>query len=310
MELGIDFGGTAVKIGLVDDGALVASEAVPIAGTTADLEAAAAAAARLTGDAAPDAVGLAVPGVITANGRGMLRANDKYSFLRGADLVEWAQQIFRAPAVVENDARAALIGEVTSGCADGARDAVAVILGTGIGTAAMMGGTLVRGAHGHAGILGGHVTVDVNAPPCPCGNIGCAESLASTRALREQLPELSGFDDLVAGAAHSEQLQTILIHCLRVWGATVVGMCHAYDPDVVVLSGGILRAGEAVRGPVADYVATHLWSSSHRPRIVVPTSPEFSVVRGLAALAGAARGPASMPTSHTGSQGSRGKETT
>jgi glucokinase len=267
VELGIDLGGTAIKLGVADGGAIVDTTVLPVTGSRSDLAEAAAHATTLLGDA------------------------DKYGHLNGVDLVAWSEEAFGVPATVENDARAALIGEMHGGCADGARDAVAVILGTGIGTAAVMDGVLVRGAHGHAGVLGGHVTIDIHAPTCPCGNIGCAESLASTRALREQFPQLHGFDELLAGARESAVLAEAVERHLAIWGAVVVAMCHAYDPDVVVLSGGILRAGEAVRAPVAAYVHEHLWSSAHRPRISVPAQPEFSVVRGLTVLAARARHP-------------------
>jgi glucokinase len=287
VELGIDFGGTAVKLGLFDDGVLLGTDEVPTTGTPADLDAALDRAVALADRAGvrADAVGIAVPGVVDAARRTMVQANDKYDFLKGFDVVRWAEDAFGVPAVLENDARSALVGEVRGGSADGARDAVLVTLGTGIGTAAMMDGVLVRGAHGHAGILGGHVTIDLDGPPCPCGNIGCAEMLASTRALREGHPGIDGIREVVAGAAASAELALLLDRYIAVWGATVVGMCHMYDPDVVVLSGGVMRAGDAVRSPLEEYVAAHLWSSAHRPRVVVPGSPELSAVRGLAALA-------------------------
>ena len=59
---------------------------------------------------------------------------------------------------------------------------------------------------------------------------------------------------------------------------------HSYDPAVVILSGGILRAGDAVRAPIEDFVREHLWPSLTPPRLVVPPEPELSVVRGLSAL--------------------------
>ena len=293
MELGIDLGGTTVKLGLLHDGVVVASDEIRTTGTAADLDGVRARAHDLLRDAGSGwdltAVGIAVPGVVDRPRRAMIQANDKYAHVIGVDLVRWAEVAFDAPAVLENDARAALVGEVADGCAAGTRDAVMITLGTGIGTAAMMDGVLVRGAHGHAGILGGHVTVDIDGPACPCGNIGCAEAVASTRALRESHPALDGIRDVVAGAAASAELALLLHRYVEVWGAAVVGMCHMYDPDVVVLSGGVLRAGDAVSGPIADYVTAHLWSSAHRPRFAVPDAPELSVVRGLAALARSAR---------------------
>ncbi|WP_052460924.1 ROK family protein [Microbacterium gorillae] len=283
MELAIDFGGTEVKIGLIEAGEFIRTFAIPAETGSRDvLERAAAAVADVAG---VSAVGIAVPGVLAPGGRAMLAANDKYEPLVGVDLIDWAGATFGLPAVVENDARAALLGELApGGCADGVRDAVLLTLGTGIGTAAVMGGVPIRGAHGHAGILGGHVTVDIDGPPCPCGNIGCAEQLASSRTLREAGIGPEQWASAAAGTATLAVRRAIEAH-LRVWGAVAVTMCHMYDPDVVVLTGGILRAGDIVREGIERWLDAHLWSTAHRPEVRVPSAPEHSVLRGLAVLA-------------------------
>ena len=307
--LAIDFGGTRIKLGLLDGGdVLGAIELVP-SDSPADLEAVRAvvaelSAARLGGRDLPlDGVGIAVPGVVARGA--LLAAHDKYAWARGVDLAAWATDAFGARAVVENDARAALVGETAYGSAAGARDAVLVTLGTGIGTAALMGGEPVRGRHGHAGILGGHITVELDGPACNCGNTGCAEALASTWALARDVaadPALAAAlgAATAAGSGAAVGLKALFDHAsdpvvapvlgryLRAWGAVAVAMCHAYDPDVVVLSGGVLRAADAIVPFIRDYVETHLWSSSHRPDFAVPTAPEHSVLRGLSALAAAA----------------------
>ncbi|MCB8045120.1 hypothetical protein JM654_16040 [Microbacterium oxydans] len=71
---------------------------------------------------------------------------------------------------------------------------------------------------------------------------------------------------------------------LHVWGAVVTSLVHSYDPAVVILSGGILRAGDAVSAPIEDFVREHLWPSLTPPHFVVPPEPELSVVRGLSTL--------------------------
>lgn len=290
MELCIDFGGTEIKLAVIDggrtgavDGArVVASDAVPVRGDAGDLAAAAAAARILLerAGANPDAVGIAVPGVVSPSTGRMLHANAKYEFLRELDLAAWAVAQFRAPVAVENDARAALVGETDTGSAAGQRDAVLVTLGTGIGTAAMIDGIPLRGRSGHAGILGGHLTVDLDGPRCPCGNLGCGEALASTRALREIDAGLD-MREVFADAARPD-LRDRFLH---VWGAVVTNLVHAYDPSIVILSGGILRAGSAVSAPIEAYAREHLWPSVNPPRFVVPPQPELSVARGLSVLA-------------------------
>ncbi|WP_223623919.1 ROK family protein [Microbacterium sp. EST19A] len=288
MELCIDFGGTEIKLAVIDDARVLASGRIPVEGGAADLAAAAVEARRLLAETArgADAVGIAVPGVVDpATGR-MLHANAKYDFLRDFDLNGWSLREFELSAVVENDARAALVGETSTGSAAGERDAVLVTLGTGIGTAALINGIPLRGRTGHAGILGGHVTIDIDGPVCPCGNIGCGEALASSRTLREAGDVK--MSDIFASDAHADVRDGFL----HVWGAVVTTLVHSYDPAVVILSGGILRAGAAVREPIETYVGAHLWPSMTAPRFVVPPEPELAVARGLSVLARTTPSPA------------------
>jgi glucokinase len=285
MELCIDFGGTDVKLAVIDDDGVRAARSIPVRGDAGDLDAAAVAAHELLreGEDALHGVGIAVPGVVDPRSGRMLHANAKYDFLRELDLSAWSLAAFGLPAAVENDARAALIGETSAGGAADERDVVLVTLGTGIGTAAMIDGVALRGRTGHAGILGGHVTVDLDGPVCPCGNIGCGEVLASGRALRAL--GAGEMDGLFAGTG-SAALRDRFLH---VWGAVVTTLIHSYDPAIVILSGGILRAGDAVSDPLEAYVRAHRWPSLPVPRFVVPPQPELSVARGLSVIARAAR---------------------
>lgn len=310
VELAIDLGGTAVKLGVFARDRGVESAEFPLDGGF-DLGRVAEAADSLLGGRAPHGVAIAVPGIIDRAGRGLLVAHGKYVELRGVDLADWSRRSFGIDAVVENDARAALLGELEAESAQGERDAVLITLGTGIGTAAMVDGHLLRGVHGHAGVLSGHVTVDLDGPRCPCGNLGCAEALASTWALDRDLrggdggeggggrdhvtagPELQqrvaeggalGIRDLIE-TRHEPESAAMLDRYLRTWGAAIVTQCHAFDPSVVIVTGGVMRSRDAVLPALTEYVHEHLWSSAFRPRFVTPDEPELSVLRGLAALA-------------------------
>lgn len=288
MELCIDFGGTEIKLAVIDDGSIVAAGSIPVLGSAADLAAAAVEARRLLAEnPVADIAGIGVPGVVDPITGHMRHANAKYDFLEDFDLNTWSLAEFGLHAIVENDARAALIGETSTGSAAGERDAVLVTLGTGIGTAAMIDGTPLRGRTGHAGILGGHLTVDIDGPICPCGNVGCGEVLASTWALPSGITMTEVFTTTAQ--------PTLRERVLHVWGAVATSLVHSYDPSVVILSGGILRAGDAVRTPIEAHVRQHLWPSMTPPRFVVPPEPELSVARGLGVLARAAATP---PSTH------------
>ncbi|MET0860132.1 MAG: ROK family protein [Microbacterium sp.] len=300
-ELCFDFGGTAVKTGLLSNGEVLASREFRVSGTSADLAEAERIGRELVAAAGTpiSSIGIALPGVVNQRTGQMVAAHGKYGYLDGRDMRDWATRAFGVPAGIENDARAALLGETTYGVAAGATDAVAVTLGTGIGTAALIDGTLLRGAHDHAGILGGHVTVDIDAPACPCGNIGCAESVASTWAARAAVlahpdarssslfgAEPIGIREIIEAAQAGDTVASdVLARFLRIWGATIVSLCHAYDPDVVIISGGVMRSSDVVLPALTAYVNEHLWSSAHRPDVVTPANPELSVLRGLSVIA-------------------------
>lgn len=298
----IDLGGTALKLGVVEDGVLVAQTELPLT-PSFHLDLVATAVRALLRGAVADAVAIAVPGVVDAAGTKLVAAQGKYAALHQVNLSEWSLSVFGRPALVENDARAALIGEVTNGVVVGARDVVLLALGTGIGTAAMIGGRVVRGRGGHAGILNGHVTVALDGKRCPCGNIGCAETFASTWALQHAVargefepgPDLAdrldargaiGVRDVIE-TRHESASSAVLERFYGVWAAVLVTQCHAFDPEVVVVTGGVMRSAELILPELSRRVHDRLWSSSFRPPLVTPTDPATSVLRGVAALASA-----------------------
>lgn len=305
----IDFGGTNIKVGLLDGPRILVTRAFATVGSALDLENVGTAVDEMLRElnASPEGdlsiitgVGIAMPGIVNQREGALIAAHDKYRYAVGMDIGAWAEGRFGVPAVIENDARAALAGEARYGCAVGERNVVLIILGTGIGTAALINGELFRGAHDHGGILGGHITVDLDGPMCNCGNVGCAEAIASAWALERilrqhpQLAESSWPPRLLGGgSAELKDLvasrddpvsHEILSRFIRAWGAAAIGLCHAYDPDVVIVSGGVMRSASVILPPLTTYIHDHLWSSSYRPRVITPNAPEHSVLLGLSAM--------------------------
>jgi glucokinase len=303
----IDFGGTNIKIGLVEGGTVMAKTSLPAYsgnGLFPRLPVVVQAVHELLRQRGADlqdcqGIGVALPGIVDSDDRRLIATPGKYSDAIGIDFGEWIQEAFSLPCVMENDARAALLGEAAYGMAKGARNAVMVTFGTGIGTAAMMDGQVVRGAHYQAGILGGHLTTDIHGGVCICGNKGCLEAQSGAWALTARAAGLNGYtdsawarktgplgyEDVIRAASEGEEWAgRLLDDLIGHWSAGIVNLIHAYDPEVVVLSGGLMKSADRLLPRMKERVLQSAWTPWGTPRFVVANDPDTSVLLGLSHL--------------------------
>ena len=204
----------------------------------------------------------------------VVSTNQKYDDAVGIDFMGWSRQEFGLLLRIENDARMALLGERYAGAARGFDDVVMTTLGTGIGGAAMIGGTLIRGKHAQAGCLGGHLPVLFNGRTCTCGNIGCPEAEAAGWSIPLVARDWPGYADSALGkdepvnfeklfryAAQGDRVATALRdRCLQIWAASTTGLIHAYDPEIVVYGGGVMKSADIIIPFVQAYVEKHAWT--------------------------------------------------
>ena len=174
------------------------------------------------------------------------------------------------PVVVDNDANVTALAELEVGAVRGARDAVVVTLGTGIGGAVVMDGDVRRGAVGLAGEFG-HIQLVPEGRPCPCGLNGCWEQYCSGTALRRAAREhgaAAGTDgpDVTAAAEAGTDWALRAFEEVGGWlGVGVAGLCSALDPEVVVVGGGLSDGGELLLEPARTALAEKLPGREHRP---------------------------------------------
>jgi glucokinase len=296
----IDLGGTRVKVGIVADGAVTRRAMVPsdsATGLRPKLPVLRALVDDLLAGQQPAAVGIALPGIVDRRTRRLLAINAKWSDAPDMDLAGWVRDNWGTTLIVENDAVSALAGEWHHGAGKGCDGVVMLTLGTGIGAAAVVDGRLLRGSHGQAAIAG-HLTVEANGRICTCGNRGCAEAEASMSVLPELAQADSRFatSDLAAAAtldyaavfdlADRDPLSRDLRdRALRIWSALSVSVIHAYDPEVLVIGGGVAAAEEQLFGPIAEYVAQHAWTPWGSVAIEPSQCGVDAAVLGLAAIA-------------------------
>lgn len=288
--LACDLGGTRMKIGVVRDGRVLAHAVEPAnskLGLAPQLPVLKAAWLRLLDEqqlTLADCAGatIAFPSLVdNATGRVFLQGG-KFDDAQGLDLRAWARVELGLPLAIENDARMALIGEWRAGAGRGCDNLVIMTLGTGLGTCAIIEGRVLRGKHGQAGVMGGHVTVRYGGRLCSCGNIGCAEAEASTAFLGQIAAGMPAFDrsplsraatlnygmvfkHAAAGDACALALRD---HSIRVWSTLAVNLIHVCDPELVILGGGIMASADVILPAVTDYVHRHAHTPWGRVRVV------------------------------------------
>lgn len=278
-NIGIDLGGTRIKIGLVSGGLLAGVKVLParsvrgLASHLPMIDEAIAALMREHGVARVESVAMAFPGLVNPHTRKVLSTNQKYDDAPSLDLEDYYRNRWNAAFFIDNDARMATVGEWKYGAGRGYNDLVMVTIGTGIGTSVIMEGKLMRGKHFQAGCLGGHFVVSFDGKQCTCGNKGCVEAEASTwniAALAKEHPlyansSLKGkdidFRQLFAAAALGDELALALkTQCLDVWAAGIISYIHAYDPERVVLGGGILNSAHEIIPYIQHRVDQYAWT--------------------------------------------------
>jgi glucokinase len=244
LALGIDLGGTNLRIGLVDQcGSLVDFTARPIDGKLpgdAILEEILSLSKSLPEYSRAACVGLALAGAVLPHGV-IEKELTNLEGLHHYPLKDRLEKAFGKPCWLENDAVLALLGEYRFGAGRGCQDALLLTLGTGIGGALLLNGSVRKGPHG----LG----CEVGMLPFPNPDIRCLtpfEKLASPKSIMDSLGDPSGF--LYERALTGDvQAQEALDRMYRHLGWMVTAMHLAVDLDLVILSGGLASVGEPLR---------------------------------------------------------------
>ena len=271
--IGVDIGGTKLFAGTVDAGLEVQHRTQrTLAGldqpSILDIAVEAVDELRQAPGPEPAAVGFGVPCLIDQRtGRAMMSVNLPLENLPFGDIM--AERL-GVPVFVDNDANAAVLAEHRAGAAIGAQEVVLLTVGTGIGGGLVLGGEVYRGAVGMGAELG-HTVIDMNGPRCQgnCPNHGCVEAMASGTALAkealkmaEERPESGLGRALAAGRALVGPLVTELAHdgdeaaievialVGRRLGVAISGFVNAFNPEVVVIGGGVVAAGELLLAPL------------------------------------------------------------
>jgi glucokinase len=292
LTAGIDIGGTKLAAGVVDAaGAVVQRSQIPTPTEDADALIAAIVDAinDLTDEHEVAAGGIGVAGLVDETGE--LVRSASHLPLRDTPLREKVASAVGLPVVVDNDANVGGWAEVRFGAAAGTAESVFVAVGTGIGGALIVGGEVQRGAHGVAGEIG-HVIVERDGRPCPCGSRGCWEQYASGRAFlrvaREAGFEVQHGSAVTDAAAGGDERAIRVFEEIGTWlGMGIASLVAVLDPDVVVIGGGMSGAGDLLLAPTQRAFEDYLTARGRRPEpgiVLAALGPDAGLI-GAADLA-------------------------
>jgi glucokinase len=311
--IGVDIGGTNLVVGAVrmDGGRVIGDHSRPTdpsRGPDAvvhDLVTMVAESRQALLAAEPGAevigVGVGAPGPLdTRNGIVLLTPN-----------LGWVNMPLRARiaegvglrAALDNDANCAVLGEAWVGAAKGARHVIGMTIGTGIGGGIVLDGHLHHGASDCAGEIG-HITIDLDGRRCGCGNYGCLEAYASGPAIARRAVEqieagapssLTAIVDgdlsqitaatVYAAAQRGDPVADEVVRTTaRYLGAGLANLLNIFNPDLVVIVGGVTQAGENLFVPLRREVARRAFKPAVQACEIVP-----GTLHGLAGVYGAAR---------------------
>ena len=285
--IGIDLGGTNIVASVVDDDYnIIGTSKTPtnsprsadeIFDDIADVCEEAVKTAGLTMEDI-DSVGMGTPG--TVNQDGIIEFANNLAFNNVPARTMLAKRINKPEekVFIENDANCAALGEAYAGCGNGAKDFVAVTLGTGVGSGGILGGKIVNGVN-YAGGECGHMVIVVDGEQCSCGRKGCWEAYASATALirqtkkaMEEYPDslmhkLAKEEGKVSGRTAFDAMRLgdiagikVVDDYIKYVACGLINIVNALQPEIICIGGGICNEGETLMKPLRRFVQSERYS--------------------------------------------------
>ncbi|MGH2521374.1 MAG: ROK family transcriptional regulator [Anaerolineales bacterium] len=211
-------------------------------------------------------VGVGLAGIVDAE-RGLLRQSPYFGW-RDVPLRDMLQACVRVPAYIDNDVNTLTLAERWFGAGQGVDDFLTITVGRGVGLGIVANGQFYRGAHGGAGEFG-HTVVDPDGPPCDCGKRGCLEAFVGDPGLLRMASEavaqgdggrpVETVSDLLAQAqAGNPAAQKVFARAGELLGRGIANLINVLDPQLIIISGEGVRAGDWLFNPMRESIARHV----------------------------------------------------
>ena len=250
------------------------------------------------------AMGIGIPGLIDPHEGKIIKTPNMG--LSGTNFMKEAAKKIRVPLAIGNDVKLGILGEQWLGAARTSRHVVGLFLGTGLGAGVLIDGKLLVGSRGAAGEIG-HMIIDVHGPQCSCGNRGCLEAFIGRWAIERDIceaikngkrPLLNKLTDSCSKAIKSKLLAKalkrkdpvvtpIVKNVSRILGTACISLRHIFDPELIVLGGGVIEACGDFMIPIVKKTAERdpFFSGLKQCRIVKSQLGDDAIILGAVALA-------------------------
>jgi glucokinase len=302
--IGIDLGATKIALGLIDPQNQVVARyrfpTAPLDGPEAAVERMGAGIERLREMAPAGArvtgVGICTPGPLDQDA-GILIEPPNLTGWRNVPLRDMLAQRVGLPVRMEHDAKAAALGEFYYGAGRGSGSMVYIVVGTGVGSAMIIDGTLYHGMHNTAGEVG-HITIDPNGEPCACGAVGCVETFAAGPSLarrylsalaregRRPAEEVTG-ETVTRLAGQGDALALAIMEQAGGALATAIGtLAMIANIDLYVVGSSVAKCGEILFDPTRRAIGRHCYPSvAEHVRVVCSELGDDAPILGCGWLA-------------------------
>ena len=289
--VGVDLGGTKISTALSDlEGKIINHTTIPTdaqEGEVPVLNRIINSIEKVVNDSAVSyedikGIGIGSPGPLDAK-QGIIITTPNLPF-KNFNLVKPISEKFGVPVFLDNDANVAAIGEFMFGAGKGAENIVFFTVSTGVGGGAILNGKVYRG-HTSNALEIGHMTVAPHGPRCNCGNVGCVEATSSGTAIAKRAHEalstkvetslrkyenVTSYEVFVEAAAGDPVAKDIIDDAMNYLGIAVANAVSIFDPEYVIIGGGVSKAGDVVFDTVRKVVNKRCFKSMAESVKIVP----------------------------------------
>ncbi|WP_297960000.1 ROK family protein [uncultured Ruminococcus sp.] len=283
--VGIDLGGTNIVAGVVDEDYNIIAKASTKTNCPRPEKEIADDMARMAIEAVKNAdltmdqiqwIGVGTPGIANSE-TGIIEYSNNLGF-KNTPMVKYIQETIDKPVFIENDANAAAYGEFVAGAAKGARNAVCITLGTGVGGGIIIDGKIYAGSN-FAGAEIGHTVIEVDGAQCSCGRKGCFEAYSSATGLIRMTKEAiaehpdsimaqsekekgkvtarTSFDCMRAGDKYAK---AVVDKYIKYLAAGITNTINIFQPDILCIGGGVCNEGDPLLLPMKELVAKEVYT--------------------------------------------------